>query len=141
MFLLHLFFKKSGVCSGCVPGVLWVCSGIKSRLNYYIHLKKNLGRVLGLCTGCVFRVCYFASFLLKKLGCVLGLFPGVLFLLHFFFEKIWGVFRVCCDCFIFFEKLWGVFWVCSVCSSVLFLLTRFSAHESRKALTQLYCVR
>ena len=81
----------------------------------------------------------FISF--EKTGVCSGFVPGVLFLLHFFFEKIWGVFRVCCDCFIFFEKLWGVFWVCSVCSSVLFLLTRFSAHESRKALTQLFCVR
>ena len=93
--------KKTGVCSGFVPGVFWVCSGIKSRLKLY-SFKKNWG-VFWVCVpGVLFC---FISF--EKTWVCSVFVPGVLFLLHFFFEKIWGVFRVCCDCFIFFWKTLG----------------------------------
>ena len=128
MFLL-IYFEKTGVCSGFVPGVFWVCSGIKSRLKLYSFKKKKLGRVVGVCSRCVILL----HFIWKNLG-VFCVCSGCVVFASFFFLKKW----VCSGCvvialFFYFLKNSGV--------CVLFLLTRFSANESRKALTQLYCVR
>ena len=76
--------KKSGACSGRVPGVLF----------FLYFLKKNLGRVLGVfwaCSGRVLGVLFFALILKNK----------------------WGVFRACSGCVVFASFFYKKYGACS----------------------------